>query len=172
MAAVPPWPILQQGSAGTNVRALQCLLNYRNNNTALTDDGGFGPITRNAVITYQSSNGLSPDGMAGQNTLSSLIATVQNGTINSAGYIQLTGRNNYTAFSSAMNDPQIVNIGVDHVADNYPWSSAGYFWNNIANLNPLCDSGASVEAITRVVNGGINGLSERQRYYNICLTVF
>ena len=88
------------------------------------------------------------------------------------GYIQLTGRSNYTAFSKAMNDANILNIGVDYVAANYPWTSAGYFWTAIKNLNPLCDSGATVQAITLKVNGGTNGLADRQTYYNRCTQIF
>jgi putative chitinase len=33
----------------------------------------------------------------------------------------------------------------------------------------LCDRGATVEQITRRVNGGTNGLAERKRYYERAL---
>ena len=87
------------------------------------------------------------------------------------GYIQLTGRYNYQKFSDAMCDPKIVNIGVDHVAEHYPWSSAGFWWNS-NEMNALVDSGASVEQVTRRVNGGTNGLRERQNYYDKCVIIF
>jgi putative chitinase len=36
-------------------------------------------------------------------------------------------------------------------------------------MNELCDRGATVEQITRRVNGGTNGLAERKRYYERAL---
>lgn len=87
-----------------------------------------------------------------------------------AGYLQLTGRNNYQAFSNAINDNRVME-GVDYVAENYPWSSAGFWWDN-NNMNTLCDNGTTVQEITKKVNGGYNGLKERQRYYDKCVEVF
>ena len=84
MATLPSWPDLAQGNTGKNVSALQSLLNYRNGNTALTVDGSFGPAVHSAVVAYQRSKGLTANGIAGANTLSSLRATVQNGTANNA----------------------------------------------------------------------------------------
>ena len=80
-----------------------------------------------------------------------------------AGFIQLTGRSNYSAFSKFMNDPKIMN-GVDYVAFAYPATSGGFFWYN-NNMNDLCDKNPSVEQVTRRVNGGTTGLSDRQKYY-------
>jgi LysM repeat protein/predicted chitinase len=86
------------------------------------------------------------------------------------GYIQLTGRYNYTAFADAIGDSSIVDIGVKYVAANYPWSSAGFWWSK-NNMNAMCDRGASVSEVTRRVNGGYNGLADRQMYYNRCVNV-
>ena len=87
-----------------------------------------------------------------------------------AGYIQLTGRANYQALANYLGDQNVMQ-GVDYVAANYPWTSAGFWWYN-NNMNSLCDSGASVETITRRVNGGTNGLSQRQYYYNLACGIF
>ncbi|GEP63697.1 hypothetical protein CBE01nite_14650 [Clostridium beijerinckii] len=87
-----------------------------------------------------------------------------------AGYIQITGRSNYQSFSNYMRDKNIMD-GVNYVAANYPWMSAGFWWYT-NNMNSLCDSRSSVETITRAVNGGLNGFSGRQKYYDICLRVF
>ena len=87
-----------------------------------------------------------------------------------AGYIQLTGRNNYYKFSMDMNDPKIMD-GVTYVAANYPASSAGYWWFS-NSMNHLCDSGYTVEQITKRVNGGYNGLADRKKYYEKCQKVF
>lgn len=84
MAAIPSWPNLAQGNTGKNVSALQCLLNFRNNNTALTVDGSFGPAVYNTVVAYQRSKGLTANGVAGAATLSKLVSTVQRGTVNNA----------------------------------------------------------------------------------------
>lgn len=85
------------------------------------------------------------------------------------GFIQLTGRANYTAFSKFMNDPRIME-GVDYVASKYPATSAGFWWNN-NNMNTLCDKNPLVEQVTRRVNGGITGLDDRKYYYKRCCDV-
>jgi len=86
-----------------------------------------------------------------------------------AGYIQLTGRANYQKFSNFIKDPKVMD-GVDYVAKKYPFTSAGFFWR-MANLNKLCDNNATVEQVTRIVNGGTRGLEDRKMYYNRCLQV-
>ncbi len=58
--------------------------------------------------------------------------------------------------------------GVDYVADHYPYSSAGFWWEN-NKMNQLCDSDPSVKKVTLRVNGGTNGLAEREMYYERCL---
>lgn len=60
-----------------------------------------------------------------------------------AGYIQLTGRANYQDFADFIKDPAVMK-GVDYVADNYPFSSAGFWWEN-NKMNQLCDSDPSVK---------------------------
>ncbi len=84
-----------------------------------------------------------------------------------AGYIQLTGKYNYSRLSEYLNDPRVME-GVDYVAENLPFTSAGYWWMD-NKMNELIDSGADVLAVTRRVNGGTNGLDDRQHYYEICL---
>ena len=84
MAATPSWPNLTKNNTGVNVKALQCLLNYRNNNTALSEDGSFGPAVYNAVVAFQKSKNLTANGIAGKDTLSKLVAVVQNGAVNRA----------------------------------------------------------------------------------------
>lgn len=86
-----------------------------------------------------------------------------------AGCIQLTGRANYQALSNYLKDPRVME-GCDYVAANYPFTSAGFWWYR-NGMNALCDRGASVEQITRRVNGGINGLADRQYYYKIACKV-
>ena len=87
-----------------------------------------------------------------------------------SGVIQLTGRANYQALANYLNDPRVMD-GHSYVASVYPFTSAGFWWHN-NKMNALIDNGASVEKVTRRVNGGINGLSDRQEYYNKALKVF
>jgi putative chitinase len=86
-----------------------------------------------------------------------------------AGYLQITGKYNYSRLSQYLGDPRVME-GVDYVAENLPFTSAGYWWMD-NDMNELIDSGADVVAVTRRVNGGTNGLADRQHYYDICLRV-
>ena len=88
-----------------------------------------------------------------------------------AGFIQMTGRSNYQAFANFMNDQKIMD-GVDYVAKNYPWSSAGFWWKS-NGMNSLCDDkNTTVEKVTKKVNGGTRGLEERKKYYTKACNVF
>lgn len=82
-----------------------------------------------------------------------------------AGYIQLTGRYNYQAFADFMNDQDVMN-GYEYVAQNYPFSSAGYWWES-NKMNELCDTNPTVEQVTLRVNGGYNGLEDRKHYHRL-----
>jgi len=81
------------------------------------------------------------------------------------GYIQLTGKQNYAAFRRFV--PEDVVANPELVADKYPLLSAAWFWNS-RNLNNKADEGAlpAVRAVTRVVNGGFNGLADREKEFN------
>ena len=84
-----------------------------------------------------------------------------------AGYIQLTGKYNYSRLSEYLSDPKVMD-GVDYVAENLPFTSAGYWWED-NRMNELIDGGADVLAVTKRVNGGTNGLADREHYYQLCL---
>jgi putative chitinase len=83
------------------------------------------------------------------------------------GYIQLTGKSNYEDFKKFIGDDVVANP--DLVATKYPLASAGYFFNNIKKtLWAACDKGATdddVKAVTKIVNGGDNGLADRQKLF-------
>lgn len=80
--ALNAWPVLQYGSNGTDVKALQYLLNAHG--TALTIDGDFGTATLNAVKSFQARNGLTADGSVGSLTWPKLIQSVSYGDTGSA----------------------------------------------------------------------------------------
>jgi len=87
------------------------------------------------------------------------------------GYIQLTGRDNYTQFGKAIGEDIVSNP--DSVASKYALASAAWFWSK-NGLNKLADGGATdavVTSITKRVNGGTIGLPDRikhfKEYYNL-----
>ena len=73
------------------------------------------------------------------------------------GLIQLTGKNNYRSFSDWINDDVVA--APDLVADQYAVHSAVFYWVE-NNINALADRD-DVRAVTRRINGGLNGLSDR-----------
>ena len=83
------------------------------------------------------------------------------------GVIQLTGRANYQAFADFMHDQKVM-LGAHYVAKHYPFTSAGFWWKRNL-MNQLCDKDPSVADVTKRVNGGLNGLSDRiNHYHNVC----
>jgi predicted chitinase len=80
-----------------------------------------------------------------------------------AGFLQLTGRYNYQRFADFMDNQNIMQ-GYTYVAANHPWLSAGFWWHK-NNMNEFIDSGATLEQVTRRVNGGLNGLEDRQNQF-------
>ena len=81
------------------------------------------------------------------------------------GFIQLTGKDNYSAFDKTVADDILANP--DLVATKYPLLSAAWFWSK-NGLNALADKGATdadVTAITKRVNGGTIGLPDRIKHF-------
>jgi len=82
------------------------------------------------------------------------------------GYIQLTGKANYSAFSNSIGQDCVSNP--DLIATEYPLASAAWFFNS-AGLQKIADQGATDEVVTEItkkINGGINGLTDRQILFN------
>ena len=73
-----PWPVVQNGKQGHPIRTLQCLLRARGHN--LTVDGIFGPATEAAVKAFQTSKGMTADGIMSAQTWSTLIIQVKKGS--------------------------------------------------------------------------------------------
>ena len=73
-----PWPVVQNGSQGHPIRTLQFLLRARGHN--LTVDGMFGPATEAAVKAFQTSKGMTADGIMSAQTWSTLIVQVKKGS--------------------------------------------------------------------------------------------
>jgi peptidoglycan hydrolase-like protein with peptidoglycan-binding domain len=83
---LPAWPVLSQGTNSSwpavTVRSLQHLLNAHG--ASLDVDGVFGAKTDAGVRAFQRTHGLVVDGVAGANTWSALIITVQRGNVGPA----------------------------------------------------------------------------------------
>ena len=81
------------------------------------------------------------------------------------GYIQLTGKDNYTAFGKSINEDIATNPTV--VAEKYALLSAAWFFNK-NKLHIMADGGATdavVTSITKRVNGGTIGLPDRIKHF-------
>jgi putative chitinase len=81
------------------------------------------------------------------------------------GYIQLTGKDNYTAFGKSINEDIAANPTV--VAEKYALLSAAWFFNK-NKLHIMADGGATdavVTSITKRVNGGTIGLADRIKHF-------
>ncbi len=81
------------------------------------------------------------------------------------GVIQLTGRDNYAAFASAINRPDVL-TNPDIVSGELAFESALFFFER-NNLWRMCDKGindSTILQLTRAINGGINGFEERKKY--------
>ena len=82
------------------------------------------------------------------------------------GYIQLTGKNNYSALNSYLKTIGLADnvlASPDLVETKYPLLSAAYWWM-VNGLNQIADDGAAesvVKAVTKRVNGGLNGYAHR-----------
>jgi putative chitinase len=81
------------------------------------------------------------------------------------GYIQLTGRDNYTQFGKSIGEDMTANP--DKVAGQYALLSAAWFFSK-NGLHKMADEGSSdavVTKITKRVNGGTIGLADRIKHF-------
>lgn len=93
-------------------------------------------------------------------------ATGEGYSFRGRGYIQLTGKSNYTNFGKFIGEDTVANP--DLVAKKYPLASAAYFFD-VNKLWEICDKGASpdvVAEVTKRVNGGTIGLDDRISRFN------
>jgi putative chitinase len=81
------------------------------------------------------------------------------------GFLQLTGKDNYTKFGKFIGEDTVSNP--DLVATKYPLASAAFFFDS-NKLWAICDKGAddaTVTAVTKRVNGGTIGLPDRIKHF-------
>lgn len=85
------------------------------------------------------------------------------------GPIQLTGKNNYIYFSHNMEVDAINNPDLLVNDPEISLMSAIWYWNN-NNLNVYADKG-DIRSMTKKINGGYIGLSDRLEHYDSALAV-
>ena len=84
------------------------------------------------------------------------------------GLIQITGRANYTLASQA--------LGVDFVSRPELIEQPDFatmvscWWWNMKGLNEVADTG-DFRKVTRIVNGGYNGMADREFWYNKAMKI-
>jgi putative chitinase len=82
------------------------------------------------------------------------------------GALQTTGKSNYQDFANFMQMPEIMS-NPDLVATRYALASAAFFFKK-NSLWGICDQGSSDEVVTKLtkrINGGTIGLSERKKEF-------
>lgn len=79
------------------------------------------------------------------------------------GFIQLTGKDNYTAFGKAINEDIVSNP--DLVSTKYPLLSAAWFFSKNCLRKVVDESNVTVTNVTKCVNGGTIGLPDRLKHF-------
>jgi len=82
--------------------------------------------------------------------------------------IQVTGRTNYIEVSEALNIDFLEKPHLLEQPENAVKASC--WWWKSHGCNELADTG-DIKKVTRRVNGGLNGLEDRKRWYNKALEV-
>ena len=79
------------------------------------------------------------------------------------GFIQLTGKDNYTAFGKSINED--IASQPEKVGTTYPLLSAAWFFSKNCLKKCVDASDASVTNVTKCVNGGTIGLEDRMKHF-------
>ena len=85
------------------------------------------------------------------------------------GFLQTTGKEAYIGYANYLG--KSVGETADLIRSDIHYALDCALWEFAVNmkLNPVADTGASddvVKRVTRIVNGGYNGLSERIQYFH------
>ncbi len=93
------------------------------------------------------------------------------------GFLQISGRVNYTGFynymkSQGIDDPKIISVGKTHVGKHYPWTSAGWWWMR-NNMFAYCNKRPNVDRVGAKVNGRYlpNHYEQRRFYTNRAINI-
>lgn len=89
-------------------------------------------------------------------------------TYRGRGVIQLTGFNNYSSFSKHIG--KSIQDTIKYLTTKQgALESACWYWQT-NNINSAADTG-DVKRVTKIINGGYNGLDDRQKHYNHAIKV-
>lgn len=82
------------------------------------------------------------------------------------GSIMLTGKSNYERFSKAVGDPEIVYFP-EKVSKEYYFDCAKWYFDD-RNIWRFCGKlyEENIKHVTKMINGGYNGLKDRIEQYN------
>ncbi len=81
------------------------------------------------------------------------------------GLIQLTGKHNYKKFTNEIGPKFDVNfVSQPDLVEATPYAVlvAAWYWNT-RNINKFADQD-DLRKVTRIINGGFNGLDDRRKY--------
>jgi peptidoglycan L-alanyl-D-glutamate endopeptidase CwlK len=159
--------VLQQGSSGPDVTALQTRLKALGFDPKGVD-GNFGPGTKAAVIAFQQSKGLSADGVVGPNTTAALQASGDNISVGVSASVNVGGS------SSAGGAAAMPNVTVAEVSQMFPGTPVSNIQSNLPFvLAALSAAGLGDKkmilmalATIRAETGNFTPLSEFQSKFN------
>ena len=84
------------------------------------------------------------------------------------GFIMTTGKDNYSKLGKKLGVDLITNPDLLTQDISLMLKAAIFFWNS-NKLNTFCDANDFI-GLTKRINGGINGLEERQKYYKLLMS--
>lgn len=83
------------------------------------------------------------------------------------GYLQLTGKESYSAYAKYLNKSIEETADLVHTSDEYALDAACWEYAINKKLLESSDNGDFVN-ITKKINGGLIGQDDRVKYYNLC----
>ncbi len=136
---------LSRGSKGESVRKMQqSLINAGYDVGSSGADGNYGPATESAVRRYQKNNGLSVDGIAGNNTLGKLYGTNSTSSKTTSSGTKATAKSTVPTYNPASDKAyQSANAALDAAKKNMPKYAGAYdgqlkeLYDQIVNRDPF-----------------------------------
>ena len=87
------------------------------------------------------------------------------------GIFQLTGKNNYQRYAELLQLPLVENPDLAAEPDNAARIACAFWIEN--GCNPIADEGERrFAAVTRKINGGLNGQADREALYKAALKIW